>query len=391
MAKVDINGTGLPPRPTSWRLGIVALILLINIISIYYINGASNFRFANERKDGVLLHSMERVPLETNPSDELAVLDTPTADYTPVLFKRSWRADIIDGAVSTFSDIVTGANLIYSGGCTSTFVALLGVTLPGIGGAALGTCLWVGSLLAAANFVSYTLLKHGNNGGWEYDSDSATAHKRSFDERNLLGLPGYRHIIGPLYTQISGDTDGHSERMLRDISHEHANRVLSSSGLFSNATGALMHIGYQFILNHDTYNTTVITDIAGHADAINTYLTCLPGEYCYSVSNTNNNTLTKRDDNGFWLSYNDWGDNLGYAADWASWGEFTKAAQEYQGQDVLGAIQQIQPCTQQQCYGIYNKFCFAGGLSATRGENSAFVGEVYYTAFGGVDGDCYNG
>lgn len=130
-----------------------------------------------------------------------------------------------------------------------------------------------------------------------------------------------------------------------------------------------------------TYNSTnrFITTIAplghepGAAQALALYL------------NPNSDILEKRYDHE-WFSYSTYGMNS-----WLS--KILKdqtGSMESQVGNTVGSwfVEQIQPCTEDECYGIANKGCLAAGDGHTPGVNSDIVGEYYYRSYGGIDNEC---
>lgn len=282
---------------------------------------------------------------------------------------------------------MNGANLIYATACTNPILVYFDIIVPPAGLVRLQTCLWVGALVAAANWASYTLLAYGDQGGWRWDNDSGST------KRDGGSHPGadFRHVYGNIYALSNETLHATTLELMSFHAPNHISRVWHDTPLYGYSNNRLEHIGHQMYFHMDTYNVSMISDIDGHEDAIRTLGTCTPGKYCPSSSIKLVNSTTKRDSGGMWLSYNDWGANIGYDADWTNWNEFKNAAQNTGARDQLGGVQQIQPCTDEMCYGVYNKFCLSGGMSPNRGEQSAFVGETYVSAYGGVDGVCDDG
>ncbi|KAI5965906.1 uncharacterized protein KGF55_001270 [Candida pseudojiufengensis] len=96
-------------------------------------------------------------------STELTLYNAGNTDLT--FDKRAtWGRDIVDGAISTFSMVVTGANAIYAIACSGTFAATVGLVIPGGPLSTLVACNSAGIGLALFNTMSYTLNKESQ--GW---------------------------------------------------------------------------------------------------------------------------------------------------------------------------------------------------------------------------------
>lgn len=402
----DAEGQLLKSRKTGRHMMIKVALSTIGLIACFgfFILGVyrlaisfSNLHSGNESemKDGLYLTVAASLPevMVNSPSETIPELGAKNGMIEFGLAKRaSWITAAIDGAVSTFSLLIGGADVLYGAACSPAFLARLGVVSPSTTLPTLSACISVGVLLAVANFVSYTLNSYGTQGGWDYDSNSGTASKRDIPLLDGQPAGSYRHVLGHVYAMNTEQQHPLIVSLFETHAPHYMTRLMHSSSLYDNSTGDMIEIGYQFILSMDGYNTTVITDTGGHEAAVQVLGECAPGQYCTSQTAVSNGTkMGKRDEDGFWMSYDDWGTNIGYDNDWQTWGEFNKAISNYGYNNEFGAVQQIQPCTEPQCYGYSSKFCFAGGMTTNMDDQSAFVGEAYVQAYGGVDGQCYNG
>lgn len=315
---------------------------------------------------------------------------------------RSWKTSFVDGTVSMFSFIVNSADAFYATACTPTFLGALGVANPAGAGATLAACGWSGAVLAVMNWTSYVVSSHNDNGGWNWDSDSAR-DKRSFDilSETFGYLPdsAVRPLVNNLY---SIRDDKHEYFQLLTKRDSIASQILDHGLLYDTSLGKAEYIGYQFIADHGNHNKSVVIQSGSENDAIETWHRCGDENECFSdnIEWVDQNekgsgknrlmSMTKRTGNLYWQSYNDWGENGGYVHDWWYWDEFSKAAQEKLGDQSI--LQKVQSCTNDfRCYGVHSKICLAGGMSNTRTKDSAWVGEVYANGYGGIDGECQNG
>lgn len=331
---------------------------------------------------------------------DIQSLVTETHNYSLDLERRAlWKSAAIDRALSTFALILSGANVLYAAACTPTFLAMANIATPAGAGATLAACTTTGLLLAASNFASYTLNNYGSQGGWNYDSDSEKSSKRTLGEHHNLildaGYTKYRSISPNTYLASSIEAHNEIESLISYHCPLWSNRINHHGHIILADDYNITHGGYQFVVENNNHNKSIVSDIEGITSALITLEQCGDNDICIAegaIYNSNNTSLQKRDSNGFWVSYNDWGFNTGYENDWWQWNEFSKGAQELAGSNKLGIVTQVQSCTNDyRCYGYYNKACFAGGMSLTREDDSAFVGEAYIQSYGGVDGTCDNG
>ncbi len=333
------------------------------------------------------------------------IIDEDITQHSHALNKRArrkWRHSFIDGTISMFSFIVSATDALYATACTPTFLGALGVINPAGAGATLAACGWTGAVLAAMNWASYIVSSHRDNGGWEWNDDSAR-DKRSLDilSETFGNLPdsAFRPLVNNLYSVRDDNHDYFQLLTKRDIT---ASLILDHGLLIDTSLGKADYIGYQFIADHGNHNKSVVIQSGSEIDAIETWHRCGDEKECYSENvewvnqskegNALNNltAIAKRTGNLYWQSYNDWGENGGYVHDWWYWDEYSKAAQAKLGDQSI--LQKVQSCTNDyRCYGVHSKICLAGGMSKTRTKDSAWVGEVYANGYGGIDGECQNG
>ncbi|KAK9352068.1 hypothetical protein V1523DRAFT_271592 [Lipomyces doorenjongii] len=95
-----------------------------------------------------------------------------------IITRQLWQRAAIDGAVSTFSVVVTGAIGIYYIVCTAAILAHMGLQGVARIQASLTACVIAGICLTALEFASATLLSYRSQGGWSYTSGSGPASKR---------------------------------------------------------------------------------------------------------------------------------------------------------------------------------------------------------------------
>ncbi|CAI5760204.1 unnamed protein product [Candida verbasci] len=307
--------------------------------------------------------------------------------------RADWKQAAIDGAISTFGLGVSGANKMLGSGCTAATLGALGLAGPAAAGSVLVTCGVAFMFLAALNFASYTFQNYRQDGGWRNDADSSAA-KRSIEMHmetlNNLGLGAARPLIEGLY--VTEDLMG-IDQLFTDKREDSSNNVLSSGAVYWFNVSEPVHVGYQLVLQHEDHNKSVFIEPDALDEAAELYKACgKSGEWCVSEHRLLNSTIAKRDSSGNWASYNDWGVNEGYLNDWLIWDEYGKAARRLAYDNSVGIVSQVQPCTNDfRCYAVSSKWCLAGGMSRQRTQDSAWVGEVYYDSYGGVDGQCYNG
>lgn len=305
--------------------------------------------------------------------------------------RASWREAAIDGAISTFSLALSGANGLYATACSGSLLSLIGIVIPQAILAGISSCIVAGLGMAAVNFLTYMVGSYNNQGGWVYDDDAETSKRGTLNGPLALDS-NFRHLMGNIYTLRNVTNHATTYNLMSTHAPKYMERLKHSAPVYFINETLVDHIGHQMIIAMDSHNVSVMADLAGHEDAIKTLADCDPGSYCPSPTRRYaNQTMLKRDDSGFWISYNDWGTNIGYDKDWLDWDEIEKMARDLAYEDPFGLIQQVQPCEERQCYSVSDKFCFAGGMSPDRGQQSAFVGEAYIQAYGGVDGECDNG
>lgn len=97
----------------------------------------------------------------------------------------------------------------------------------------------------------------------------------------------------------------------------------------------------------------------------------------------------KRYQDGMWASYTKYGKEPHEALPLINELNAEESAVESDIQNII--IEQIQPCTQEGCYGIYDKGCMSVGGSSTPGDDSWIVGEYYWSQYGGLDNECQSG
>lgn len=319
------------------------------------------------------------------------------------LYKRyTWLRSIVNGVISTFSLAVSGANVLLAAGCSQPFLAAVGIAQPAAVPAVLTACWVAGASIAFANIASYTLNEQKE--GWEWGGGS-NRDKRSSVERNMSsthfdGLP-VRQLSSTLYSVQNMSDPFSSLLMKRD---DLPANILTHGSLYSIVDNSTVHVGYQFIADHGTHNKSVVIEPGAEQDAIETWIRCGGDELCQSDANVivgehnddgrNINAtgkvrreLSKRTGNSYWQSYNSYGYNGGYVTDWMQWGEVDQMAAAMQYENFM--LEQIQPCTDSySCYGVIQKVCLSGGMSQEQGVDSAWVGEVYINAYGGIDEQC---
>ncbi|KAK9350814.1 hypothetical protein V1523DRAFT_418611 [Lipomyces doorenjongii] len=188
----------------------------------------------------------------------------------------------------------------------------------------------------------------------------------------------------------------HTEMYVEQIhSMGHVNVTLAAS-IFHNRTGLLEEMGYILQFYSDEYSHTALISEESLDDALET-LVRFDGRSHTKSSHYRevfgrDPSLQKRGTTYQWISYTGWAGNTGYIGDLENWNEYTRFANEYEFDDVVGDIEQVQPCTTfPECYAVYDKYCTTIGMSRTQGIDDAEVGEVYYMAYGGLDNDCEQG
>ena len=124
---------------------IVGSIWTATIYGIY----RTAHRYGSDGGGVAILHEPEASSIQTRGTDNGLVK------------RASWQEASIDGAVSTFSYLMNGANLIYATACTNPILTYFDIIAPPAGMVRLLTCVWVGALVAVANWASYTLQAYG--------------------------------------------------------------------------------------------------------------------------------------------------------------------------------------------------------------------------------------
>lgn len=376
------------------------LVVLLFIPLIYSI-------VFNERAVGKEVQVEKKViAIERDIVTELTIYNSGNNEL--LLEKRaSWLRDIVDGAISTFSLAVSGANAIYATACSGTFAAAVGLVIPGGPLSTLAACGAAGAALAVSNIMSYTLNKQSQ--GWTWGGGS-NRDKREELAANIStiyfnDLPT-RHITDNIFSVEDDKHDFSSYLSKRD---DTPGTVINHGLLYTLENDQPVYIGYQFIADHSTHNKSVVIEAGHEQEALDTWLKCGHEQDCrtdnYNLTNlgefkdggifvdyndTSSVPIERRTGNLYWQSYNSYGYNGGYVQDWLNWGEINKMAQAMSGD--TNYISQVQPCSNDfRCYAIASKWCLAGGMSKLRGVNSAFVGEIYVNGYGGVDGQCDSG
>lgn len=260
---------------------------------------------------------------------------------------------------------------------------------------AMSACMISLAMLALADFGTIMITSQGVSAGWIYNSGSvAVAKRQTLGDSNS----SYVHLTGGMFTHASQ----HHDIYLQSIFEKHAPHVMPNvtvaAPLFSNHSGRMEHLGY--MITHKTGNL-VHTAIGGVGSALDMIEaagrfeghTWTPGKSTRIVTNaTDYGKFDRRDTSTAWVSYTDWGTNVGYDKDMADWNEYTRAAQEHAYDDPLQMVEHISECAgQQQCYAVRSKSCLTMGMSPNRGHDDVLSGEIYYGAYGGLDGDCTQG
>lgn len=268
-----------------------------------------------------------------------------------------WKEAMVDGALPLFIMIVASASVAYAKVCSPAFLARLGLIEAEGFVPALSACLTVGAALAVTNWMAGTGIAY-RTGGWTKTGGSGTHAKLETSGSDEC----YVHLAYGVYT-LFPDVQSHAAtRVLRRSLPVVAENMTSYAPLYANSTNGFEEIGYQFVVDRGTQNTSVITTSEGLEDALLTLDICIKGGPCHSPRSARNDTsLSKRDDNGFWVSYSDWGNNVGYDSDWYNWHEDWKDAETFGYNNEFDAVEQYFPANQAQCYGYKNNFCYSGG------------------------------
>ncbi|KAJ8100172.1 hypothetical protein POJ06DRAFT_238896 [Lipomyces tetrasporus] len=85
---------------------------------------------------------------------------------------RGWVNAVIDGSISFFGWVLTGANVVYAYYCTDTWLTYFGWVAGTLGGR-LKQCAIAGIALVMLNWAEQVLQQYGTNNSWVYDSGEA--------------------------------------------------------------------------------------------------------------------------------------------------------------------------------------------------------------------------
>ncbi|GMM32055.1 hypothetical protein DAMA08_048000 [Martiniozyma asiatica (nom. inval.)] len=310
------------------------------------------------------------------------------------LERRDWKWAAIDGAIGAFTTALVGANGLYYQACSPAILAAVGVAVPAALPASISACVVSGIALLLIDFATVMVTSEGVKAGWIYNSQSTGVTKRNY----IHGDAGYRHLAGNIFTH----GHGHHDQYLQSIFEQHAGHVMDNvtvaAPLYSNHTGYYEHFGYVIQHVNGNHLHTAFGELGAEHDMIKTlgqfdgvnYQSGAAAVLHDKVTNTTR--LDKRSGGSPWMSYTDWGTNVGYDNDMLEWSEYKRMADEYAYGDGLGMVGQAQSCTNMaQCFFIQSKMCFTSQMSSDRGQDDVASGEIYYGAYGGVDGQCDQG
>lgn len=288
-----------------------------------------------------------------------------------------WKMAAIGGTAALFLGLLVASSWILKTFCSETLLAAAGL-VPLAGEAGLGVCVGVGALWAVSTFI----VGAAGTAGWVYDSGSAT-------ENAKRDLYSYATILNG--TEVYGHYHPDLQEWFSDLAQLHApttHHLIWHASKFSNSSDPFDAGVHSFISETKFGNVSVVADKGSLPLALQVHESCHTENICSAADFQ----LQKRDvSDGNFVSYTDWGTNGGYDEDYKEWNYEYLVSHDYASFVGESVIEQIDGCTDWECYPIQNKFCLSLGYSQTRTSESVAVGEIYENAYGGVDGQCYNG
>lgn len=275
-----------------------------------------------------------------------------------------------------------------------------GVVIPGMIGAQMGVCVTSFIALLLISGATRMVTSYGANAGWVYDPNSVVIGQRDFFsiDDNSPNNHGYVPLMGNLHLP-DNKYDGSYLHSLFAIHAEHlVNNITFATPVFTNHTGSMEILGYAVGHQSDLGHHVAFGEVGTEEEMIMAMgkfngSNYVPGFRTKEYTDVaTNHTLVKRDSGGSWMSFTDWGTNVGYDEDMLQWNEYQNFAREHSYDGGFGMVDQVQSCTNmQQCYGIKSKMCVTSQMSQQRGVDDIMSGEMYYGAYGGVDNECDSG
>nr|ATG31110.1 K2 killer toxin [Saccharomyces killer virus M2-4] len=296
--------------------------------------------------------------------------DTPSTIVGQLVERGGFQAWAVGAGIYLFAKIAYDTSKVTAAVCNPE--ALIAITSY----VAYAPTLCAGAYVigAMSGAMSAGLALYAGYKGWQWGGPGGMA------EREDVASFYSPLLNNTLY--VGGDHTADYDSELATILGSVYNDVVHLGVYYDNSTGIVKRDSRPSMISWTVLHDNMMITSYHRPDQLGAAATA------YKAYATNTTRVGKRQD-GEWVSYSVYGENVDYERyPVAHLQEEADACYESLGNMITS---QVQPGTQRECYAMDQKVCAAVGFSSDAGVNSAIVGEAYFYAYGGVDGECDSG
>jgi hypothetical protein len=266
-----------------------------------------------------------------------------------------------------FTAAARGAFIVAKAACNEAAIA----AILALNWAGASVCIGAYAVGALCSAIAAGIAAIGANHGWQWWKGSGTA-ERTFEVSHYMPV-----LNNTLYGGIGHTYDQYE--VLESILGSTVSDLTHIAVIYPNISGIIKRDTEDLMVTWTSNFTGWPITTFCHND----YLADTAKEYMNVFANAS--YITKRD-GGEWASFNTYGLNTD-TAHIVTDNMNAEADAVFQGIGNKLTVQ-IQPCSDDRCYGTYSKACLAAGQSSNMGQDSDIVGELYFNAYGGIDSEC---